>query len=127
MANGYARFDNNEGAGGIFVMGLLTGAVVGAGLAMLFAPKAGSKLRNQLSEQAGALADRAQEGYRKVTKTADQWAEKGKAAAGELAERGKDAYGKARETVSRGAEEAQRYARDAADLVAGDGGGSRRS
>lgn len=107
MADAYDRFGNNEGGGGSFVMGLLTGTVLGVGLGMLFAPRAGSELRNQLSEQADALANQAQEGYRKATENADQWAEKGKEAAGEWAERGKDMYGKAREAVSRGAEEAQ--------------------
>ena len=95
MADTHERFDNP--GGGSFVMGLLTGAVLGAGLGMLFAPKAGSELRNQLSEQAGALANQAQEGYRKVTENAGQWAEKGK-----------DLYGEARDAVSRGAEEAQK-------------------
>lgn len=124
MADTHDRFDNN--GGGTFVMGLLTGAVLGAGLALLFAPKAGSELRDQLSEQAGALANQAQKGYRKVTADAGQWAEKGKEAAGEWAERGKDMYGEARETVSRGAEEAQKSVRDAADTVTGAIGGSRR-
>jgi gas vesicle protein len=82
------RLDNHEG-GGSFVMELLTGTVLGAGLGMLFAPKAGSELRNQHSEQAGALANQAQEGYRTVTESAGQWAEKGKEAAGELADRGR--------------------------------------
>jgi gas vesicle protein len=110
------RFDKNEG-GGSFMMGLLTGAVVGVGLGLLLAPKAGSELRNQLSDQAGALSNQAQEGYRKATESAGQWAEKGKQAAGEWADRGKDLYGKAREAVSRGAEEAQRDVRDAAGAV----------
>jgi gas vesicle protein len=106
------RFDNNDGGG--FVMGLLTGTLLGVGLGMLFAPKAGSDLREQLSEQAGALANQAQDGYRKATQNAGQWAEKGKQAAGEWAERGRDLYGKAREAVARGAEEAQRSVHDAA-------------
>ena len=55
MADGYDRFENEGGGGGSFVMGLLTGTVLGAGLGMLFAPKSGSELRNQLSEQAGNL------------------------------------------------------------------------
>src|ERR1700720_1382483 len=108
-----ARFGKNDG-GGSFMMGLLTGTVVGMGLGMLFAPKAGSELRNQLTDQAGALADQAQEGYRKATENAGQWAQKGKEAAGQWAERGKDLYGKAREAVSRGAEEARQHVRDAA-------------
>jgi gas vesicle protein len=70
MADGYDRFENEGGGGGSFVMGLLTGTVLGAGLGMLFAPKAGSELRNQLSEQAGNLANAASEGYRRVHDTA---------------------------------------------------------
>ena len=70
MADGYDRFENEGGGGGSFVMGLLTGTVLGAGLGMLFAPKSGSELRNQLSEQAGNLANAASEGYRRVHDTA---------------------------------------------------------
>ena len=52
MAYEYDRFEREEGSGA-FLMGLLAGTVLGAGLGMLFAPKAGADLRNQLSEQAG--------------------------------------------------------------------------
>ena len=48
MGNGYDRFDNASNSGSSFVMGLLTGTVLGAGLGMLFAPKPGSELRGQL-------------------------------------------------------------------------------
>lgn len=50
--------DEHEGGGG-FMMGLLTGTVLGAGLGMLLAPKSGSELRNQLTEQASSLGRRA--------------------------------------------------------------------
>jgi gas vesicle protein len=105
MADGYDRFDNEGSGGGSFVMGLLTGTVLGAGLGMLFAPKAGSELRNQLSEQANQLANQASEGYRKAATTANEWAEKGR-------EKGREAYDRTREAVSRGTEEAQRYVRE---------------
>jgi gas vesicle protein len=113
MADGYDRFENEGSGGGSFVMGLLTGTVLGAGLGMLFAPKAGSELRNQLSEQAGNLANTASEGYRKASENAGQWAQSGKAAATELADRGRDLIDKAKDAVNRGTEEAQRYVRDA--------------
>jgi gas vesicle protein len=106
MADGYDRFDNEGNGGGSFVMGLLTGTVLGAGLGMLFAPKAGADLRNQIGEQAGNLANSASEGYRKATESAGQWAE-----------RGRDMYDKARDAVARGADEAQRYVRDTASGV----------
>ena len=114
MADTHDRFDNGSGT---FVLGLLAGAALGAGLGMLFAPKAGSKLRRQLVERAGALADRAQEGYRKVTEDAGQWAEKGHEAADEWTDRGRDLVGQAREAALRGVDEAQKYVHDAADTV----------
>lgn len=119
MADGYDRFDSEGGGGGSFVMGLLTGTVLGAGLGMLFAPKAGSELRGQISEQAGNIANQASEGYRKASENAGQWAEKGRETAGEWAERGKDMYGKAREAVAKGAGEAEKYVRDAAGNIPG--------
>ena len=39
----YDRYENDGGSG--FMMGLLTGTVIGAGIGMLLAPKAGSELR----------------------------------------------------------------------------------
>ena len=102
MGDGYDRFENESNVGGSFVMGLLTGTVLGAGLGMLFAPKSGSQLRGQISEQAGNLANAASDQYRRAS-----------TAASDLADRGRDVYDKARDAVSRGAEEAQRYIRDA--------------
>src|SRR3989442_15119143 len=102
MADGYDRYENEGGGGGSFVMGLLTGTVLGAGLGMLFAPKAGSELRGQLSEQAGNIKNAASDQYRRVSE-----------AAGGLAPRGREMYDKARDALSRGAGEGQRHAREA--------------
>ena len=60
MAYEYDRLEREEG-GGSFLMGLLAGTVLGAGLGMLFAPKAGSELRSQLSESATKLRSTAGE------------------------------------------------------------------
>src|SRR3954470_17351834 len=103
MADSYDRFDNEGNGGGSFVMGLLTGTVLGAGLGILFAPKSGSDLRNQLTEQAGNLANSASDGYRRASEAAGDWADRGR----ELADRGRDLVDKAKDAVSRGAEEAQ--------------------
>ena len=108
MATGHERFDDeHHQGGGSFVMGLLTGTVLGAGLGLLFAPKAGSELRNQLSDQAEQLANTASDGYRRASETAGEWAEKGR-------EKGREVYDKAKDAVARGTDEAERYVRDAA-------------
>jgi gas vesicle protein len=126
------RFGNENGSGGSFVMGLLTGTVLGAGLGMLFAPKAGQELRNQVAEQAGNLASTASDGYRRASETASDLADRGRQAAGNIADRSREMYDKARDAVSKGAEEAQRYVRDAtsdadATVSTGSGTGSSRS
>ena len=54
MAYETDRVEREDG-GGSFLMGLLAGTVLGAGLGMLFAPKAGAETRKQLSEQATRL------------------------------------------------------------------------
>jgi len=114
MSDGYDRNNDNEGGGGgSFVMGLLTGTVLGAGLGMLFAPKSGSELRGQLSEQANNLANKASDGYRRAGETASTWADKGR-----------EYVDKARDAAARGADEAQRYAREATGGTTDKGFGS---
>lgn len=92
----YDRYDN-EGVG--FMMGLLTGTVIGAGLGMLLAPKAGADLRGQVAEQARSLGTKATEQFNRASEAASGWAE-----------RGRDMVNQAREAVNRGAEEARGYA-----------------
>ena len=94
----YDRDDNDGGSGG-FRMGLLTGTVLGAGLGMLLAPKAGAEIRGALGEQARTWGNTASEQYRRASDNAGTWAE-----------RGREMVDKAREAVVRGSEEARGYA-----------------
>jgi gas vesicle protein len=87
MAYEYDRIEREEG-GGSFLMGLLAGTVLGAGLGMLFAPRTGSELRNQLSEQAGRLRSTANETYHQATEKVSQ-----------MMDRGREAYDRARSGV----------------------------
>src|SRR5262245_26250056 len=98
MADSFDRYDN-EGGGGGFMMGLLTGTVLGAGLGMLLAPKAGSELRGAIGEQARNWSNVASEQYKHARETAGTWAD-----------RGREMMDKARDAVNRGAEEARNYA-----------------
>lgn len=79
MAYEYDRFER-EDTGGSFLMGLLAGTVLGAGLGMLFAPKAGSELRNQLSEQAGRLRSTANDTYHQASDRVSHIVDKGREA-----------------------------------------------
>ncbi len=99
MANEY---DYEGGGGSGFMMGLLTGTVLGAGLGMLFAPKSGSELRGQISEQASSMGRTASERYQKVAGVASEMADRGR-------EAGREVLGRAKEAVNRGTEEARRY------------------
>ena len=88
MAYEYDRYEREEG-GGSFLMGLLAGTVLGAGLGMLFAPKAGSELRSQLGESAGKLRSTAGDTYQQASDKVSQ-----------MVDRGRDAYDRARSNVS---------------------------
>ena len=109
MADSYDRYEN-EGNGGGFMMGLLTGTVLGAGLGMLLAPKAGSELRGAIGEQARNLGNMASDGYRRASEQAGDWKEKGR-----------DFVDKARDAVSRGADEARSYATGSTGSAFGSG------
>ena len=65
-------------SGGSFMLGVLTGAFVGAGIALLFAPKAGNEMRAQLGEQYRGLADRVGEQTQNLRSTAGEWREQGR-------------------------------------------------
>jgi len=111
MADMYDRTDldsrDEESGGAGFVLGLITGTVLGAGIGLLFAPKSGAELRSQLRTRGGDLADAAARGYRQATDAAAD-------VASDLTDRGRDIYNRTRDVVSKTADEAERYARDTA-------------
>jgi gas vesicle protein len=78
MSDGYNRMKRGNAAGAGFLLGLLTGTAFGAAIGMLFAPKPGSQLRDQLADQASSMSKAASEGYRGARETAGQWADKGR-------------------------------------------------
>ncbi len=91
MAYEYDRIEREDG-GGAFLMGLLAGTVLGAGLGMLFAPKAGSETRKQLTDQANRLRSSANETYAHAAERINQASEK----VSQIVDRGRDAYDRAR-------------------------------
>ena len=85
-----------------FVIGLMTGTFVGAGLAMWLAPRLASDLRERMTDSAKSLRNRASEQYQEVStrvgEVVDELARKGQGVRHDVADR-----------VARGAQEVERY------------------
>lgn len=71
---------------GVFASGLAVGALIGAAVALLFAPKSGAELRSQVSDSAKRFKRRAGEAYDGASD-----------AAGEVIARGRRAFEAGRE------------------------------
>lgn len=87
-------YDNGSSTGAFFT-GLFAGAVIGAGLGLWFAPKAGTEMREQLT---GAAKDLGQ----KATKTVN-----------DLADRGREVFDRAREVMNTASEQVNQVANEA--------------
>jgi gas vesicle protein len=86
-----------------FVIGLLTGTFIGAGLAMWFLPRSASELRHRMSDSARSLGQRASDRYQKAsTRTVE--------ALDELARKGQGVRDDVADAVARGAHEVERLA-----------------
>jgi gas vesicle protein len=110
MAYEYDRVERENG-GGAFLMGMLAGTVLGAGLGMLFAPKAGVEVRKQLSEQANRLRSTANEGIQQASEKLSQ-------ASHHASERVAQATEKVSQIVDRGREAYDRAKAPVAEAVA---------
>ncbi len=58
--------DNESGGSGMFLLGAVAGALVGAGVALLMAPKPGTEIRQDLNAGWGSLRDAAARRYREM-------------------------------------------------------------
>ena len=67
------RWNDRESTGsGSFLLGALAGALVGAGVALLMAPKAGAEVRKDLSDGYSSVRDAAARRYRDLADRASQ-------------------------------------------------------
>ena len=67
------RWNEQESAGsGTFLLGALAGALVGAGVALLMAPKSGAQVRQDLSSGYNSMRDAAARRYRDLADKATQ-------------------------------------------------------
>lgn len=86
------EFDRTNGSGGTFALGALAGALVGAGLGILFAPKTGSAMRGQISKRVSNMANQAQDAYREARAEVAPLVNEGRAAAEKWTGQGKEAF-----------------------------------
>lgn len=67
-----ARWNDQESGNNTFLLGALAGALVGAGVALLMAPKTGAQVRRELNSGLTTVKDAAARRYRDVADKATQ-------------------------------------------------------
>jgi gas vesicle protein len=97
------NFDVQEHRGYGFGIGLLAGAVAGAGLMMWLAPRMGSELRQRATETARRVRERATEKYQEVSNHVSETVD-------ELTRKGQNVRDDVAGAVAHGAREVERFA-----------------
>ena len=92
----YEPHYEEESGGGGFLIGLLCGTALGAAVGLMFAPKAGSELRQTLYESTGDIRQKAYDAYGQATEQVNNYVAKGKQAV----ERGREAFDSARQSAT---------------------------
>jgi gas vesicle protein len=67
-----ARWNEQDSSNSMFLLGALAGALVGAGVALLMAPKTGAQVRRELNSGFNTVKDAAARRYRDVADKATQ-------------------------------------------------------
>jgi gas vesicle protein len=110
--------DNNMNHGGRFLMGLIVGSAIGAGLVAYFSPRVASELRQRMAHSTNDLRNAASTGLQnvatrvagvvdRVADVADDVTRSGQAVRDDVA----DAVGRGAHAVGRGAREVEQFAK----------------
>jgi gas vesicle protein len=92
----YEPHYEEESGGGGFILGLLCGTALGAAIGLMFAPKAGSDIRQTLYDSTGDIRRKAYDAYGQATEQVNAAVSKGR----EAVERGREAFDAARQTAA---------------------------
>jgi gas vesicle protein len=113
------RIQDHTNHGGSFLLGVITGSAIGAGLAVYFSPRLALELRQRVTDSTTALRNAASERFQgvatrvadvvdRVADVADDVTKRGQAVRDDVA----DAVGRGAHQVGRGAREVVRGARE---------------
>lgn len=92
----YEPHYEEETGGGGFVLGLLCGTALGAAIGLMFAPKAGSEIRQRLYDSTGDIRRKAYETYDQASEQVNNIVSKGRQAV----DRGREAFDTARQSAA---------------------------
>ena len=92
----YEPHYEEESGGSGFILGLLCGTALGAVIGLMFAPKAGSEIRQTLYDSTGEIRRKAYDAYGQATEQVNTAVSKGRQAV----ERGREAFDAARQTAA---------------------------
>ncbi len=104
--------DNNKNPGGSFLIGLITGSAIGAGLAIYFAPRLASELRQRVTDSTTDLRNAASEGLQHVATRVADAVDRVVDVADDVTRRGQAVRDDVADAVARGAHEVGRGARE---------------
>jgi gas vesicle protein len=94
----YEPHYEEEAGGGGFIIGLLCGTALGAAIGLMFAPKAGTELRQRLYESTEDIRRKAYETYDQASEQVNTMVSKGRQAV----DRGREAFDSARQSAATG-------------------------
>jgi gas vesicle protein len=97
------KVGNNSVVNNSFLVGLIAGGVIGAGLTIVFAPRLRSELRQRVRTSAADLRNAASQGYQEVTTRIVGVVD-------EVTARGQEARDDVADAVGRGAREVEQFA-----------------
>jgi gas vesicle protein len=107
--------DYTNGGGLSTGTALLVGMAVGAGIALLYAPRSGRETRQQLSTGANRLRERANDAYSTVSTRARQTADRARDVASDVQSKGKYVVDRARDAYHQTRRDFESEARDIAE------------
>ena len=104
--------DNTSNHGGRFLLGLMTGSAIAAGLAIYFSPRLASELRQRVTDSTTGLRNAASERFQSAATRVSDVVERAADVADDMTRRGQAARDGVADAVARGAHEVGRGARE---------------